>query len=302
MEALPPATPHFHRYDALPDKLVLAVGGAFEVHETFSFGIGMQVLGNLTGDATVELDLLNQRFARKELKVDVHADLALTAGVLVRPWRSVRLGFSFRDELALGYHLITDVTIRDVGQLVAEVEGTSAYTPQQFTWAVAYDPTPDLTLTFDLLWARWSRSPDPTARFRVTLDGEEIGLDEIEGRSAPVDFGAVDTLEPRAGVEWRPADRWAVRGGYGLRPTPLPAQSGYTNYVDSDAHQFGAGFGYSFPDPLAIHETPITLDLTGQLTWLAERRIVKTNRTDPVGDYSSGGPIWHATLTFRHDF
>lgn len=302
VDALPPATPHFHRYDALPDKLVLAVAGAFEPHETISFGLGMQVLGNLTGNAKVELDLLNQRFARKELSVDVHADLAVTAGVHVRPWDTLRLGFSFRDELALGYKLITDVVITGVGELVAEVEGVSAYTPQQFTWAAAYDPTDEWTLTVDVLWARWSRSPDPTGRFVVRLDATQLGIDEIEGRSAPVDLGAVDTVEPRVGAEWRPDERWAVRGGYGLRPTPLPAQTGYTNYVDSDAHQVGMGLGYSFPDPLAMHQTPITLDLTAQLTWLAERRASKVDPSDPVGDYVAGGPIWHTTLTFRHDF
>jgi len=302
VDALPPTTPHFHRYDALTDKLILAIAGGFELHETVSVGAGMQVLGNLTGDATVELDLLNQRFARKELEVDVHADLALTAGVLVRPWPELRLGFSFRDELALGYELVTDVTIRDVGQLVAEVEGISGYTPQQFTWAVAYDPTPALMLTADLVWARWSRSPDPSARFRVTLDGEDIGLDEIDARSAPVDLGAVDTVEPRLGAEWRPTAAVALRGGYGLRPTPLPAQTGETNYADSDAHQLGAGVGYSFADPLAMHRTPITLDLTAQVTILSERRARKADPTDSVGDYSTGGPIWHATLTFRHDF
>ncbi len=302
VDGVAPTTPHFHRYNALPDKLVLALAGAFELHETVSVGVGLQVLGSLSGTAQVELDLVNQRFSRKVLEVDVHADTALVAGLLVRPWSSLRLAFSFRDELSIDYHLVTDVVLEGIGSLVADVRGTSVYTPQQYTWAAAWDPRTDLTLSFDLLWARWSRAPDPTARFDVRLNGAAVGFDEIEAESAPVDLGAADTLEPRLGVEWRPTEGWAVRGGYELRPTPLPAQTGRTSYLDSDAHQLCLGGGYSFPDPLAMHSAPITVDLTGQLTWLTERVSDKVDPDDPVGDLSAGGPVWHLALTFRHDF
>jgi long-chain fatty acid transport protein len=302
VDSLPAETPHFYRYNSLPDKIMLALGAAFEVHETVSVGVGYQFLGSLDGEARVALDLLTQRFTRKELKVDVHADTGILAGVHVRPMPGLSLGFSFRDALQLRYDLVTDVTIKDVGRLVADVRGTSLYTPQQFSWGAAYDPIERLTLSADLVWSRWSQAPDPTARFTVTLDGEPLGFDSLEADAAPVDLGAQDTVGPRAGAEWRMDEAWAFRAGYALRPTPLPAQTGRTNYIDSDAHQVGLGVGFSFPDPLAIHRAPLTIDLAGQLSWLAARRAQKVDADDAVGSYESGGVIWNVATTIRHDF
>ena len=302
IDAVEAETPHFYRYGALPDKLALVLGAAFELHETVSIGVGYQILGSLDGSATVDLDLLTQRFTRRDLEVDVHADSGLIAGLLVRPWDTLRLGFSFRDALQLRYDLVTDIGIEGVGRLVAHITGTSLYTPQQFTWAAAWDPVRPLTLTLDVVWSRWSLAPDPTARFDITVDGAPLGLGALEADSAPVDLDAVDTVGPRLGVEWRVAEAWALRAGYALQPTPLPAQTGRSNALDSDAHQVGIGVGYSFPDPLALHDAPLTIDLAGQLNLLGARRHAKANREDAVGSLDAGGPIWHLALTLRHDF
>ncbi len=302
IETPDPQTPHFYRYDALTDKVALAIGGAFEPHEMISLGLAWQVLGSLDGNARVELDLLTQRFTRKEVQVDVHADSGIIAGVHLRPVKGLRLGFSFRDSLQVEYDLVTDIVIRGVGSLVADVRGTALFTPQQYTWGAAWEPIETLTLSFDLMWARWSEAPDPSARFKVTLDGERLGLGTVEADAAAIDLGAEDTLEPKAGVEWRATESLALRAGYAMRPTPLPAQTGYGNYIDSDAHQLALGVGYSFPDPLAMHDAPITLDLTSQLTFVGERGVEKTDEADEIGDYSAGGRVWNLALTFRHDF
>ncbi len=302
VDATETETPHFYRYGSLPDKLSLVLGAAFELHDTVSIGVGYQFLGSLDGSAKVELDLLTQRFTRKNLSVDVHADSGLIAGLLVRPSDNLRLGFSFRDALQLRYDLITEIGIEGVGRLVADISGTSLYTPQQYTWAAAYDVVDSLTLTADLVWARWSEAPDPSAHFDIRLDGGALGLESIEADSAPVDLAAVDTLSPRVAVEWRPDPAWAVRAGYGFRPTPLPSQTGRANDLDSDTHQLAVGGGFSFADPLALHSAPVTIDLTAQLNWLVDRAHLKRAADDPVGDSTAGGAIWRLGLTLRHDF
>ncbi|MBU1432021.1 hypothetical protein KKF91_15880, partial [Myxococcota bacterium] len=69
-----------------------------------------------------------------------------------------------------------------------------------------------------------------------------------------------------------------------------------------DTHQIGLGVGYSFPDPLAMHEAPITIDLAAQLSQVEAREANKDDPEDAVGDLRAGGAIWHLTLTLRHDF
>jgi long-chain fatty acid transport protein len=295
-------TPQFYRYEALPDKIVIAPALAFEAHRTVSVGVGLQVLGSLDGAADVELDLLGRRFTRKTLSVDVDTATGLTAGVLVRPTETVRLGLSWRDALALDYHLRTRIDIKDVGALDADISGTSLYTPAQLTGAVAWSPRPDLMLAFDVVYAWWSDAPDPTARFDVTLDGAPLGQGAVSAGSPPVSLGAVDTLSPRLGVEWRPIGVVAVRAGYQLSPTPLPAQTERTNYIDSTAHQMTLGTGYAFADPLAIHAAPLTVDFAAQWTHLASRDHDKRASDDPMGDFEASGEIFAFTLTLRHDF
>ncbi len=302
VDATETETPHFYRYGSLPDKLGLVLGAAFELHETVSIGLGYQFLGSLDGSATVELDLLTQRFTRKNLSVDVHADSGLIAGLLVRPVPALRLGFSFRDALQLSYDLVTDIGIEGIGRLVADISGTSLYTPQQYTWAAAYALHDRLTLSADLVWSRWSEAPDPSAHFDIRVDGDGLGLEPIEADTTPVDLAAVDTLSPRLALEWRPDPAWAVRAGYAWRPTPLPSQTGRANDLDSDTHQIAVGGGFAFADPLALHEAPVTIDLTAQLNWLVDRAHLKAAADDPVGDSVAGGAIWRLGLTLRHDF
>ena len=300
VESFDPVTPHFYRYDALPDKINLSLGAAFELHETVSIGLGYQYLGTLTGNAQIDLDLLTRRFTRKDVDVDIQGRGGLTAGVLVRPTDDLRIGLSYRSALSVAYVLDVDINLVGIGALAVDVAGVALYTPAQYTLGVAWQHG-DFTVTGDLIWSRWSRAPDPSPKFTVTLDGEDIGLGAIVADAKPVDLGAEDTLEPRVGIEWNARPDLQVRGGYGLRPTPLPSQTGFNNYLDSDAHVFGLGLAYIIPDPLEIRESPVTFGLTLQCTILEDRAHVKTEDRAYLS-YTAGGSIWHLAFTSRHDF
>ncbi len=302
IDGVDPQRPHFYRYESLTDKLILAFGVAVEVHERVSLGAGVQFLGALDGEARVELDLLSQRFVRKGLQVAVEPTGAVTAGLLVTPRDGLRLGFSFRDALDLRYDITIAAVVQSVGALEVDIAGTSLYTPQQFTWGAAWDPTPSLTLTADLVWARWSAAPDPSSRLVVTLNTEPLGFEELVVQTDTVDLGAEDTLSPRVGIEWRPEGAWTLRGGYGFRPTHLPSQTGPYNHIDSDAHQLSAGVAWRVRNPLARERAPLSLEWSGQLTVLESREMAKSDPEDAVGDYRAGGLLWHTALTLRHNF
>lgn len=302
IDGVDPQRPHFYRYESLTDKLILAFGMAIEVHERVSLGAGVQFLGALDGNATVELDLLSQRFVRKGLQVAVEPTGAVTAGLLVTPTDDLRLGFSFRDALDLRYDITIAAIVQSVGALEVDIAGTSLYTPQQFTWGAAWDPMPSLTLTADLVWARWSIAPDPSSQLVVALDAAPLGFEELIVQTDTVDLGAEDTLSPRLGVEWRPEGAWTLRGGYGFRPTPLPAQTGPYNHIDSDAHQISAGVAWRVRNPLARERAPMQLEWSAQLNVVEGREMAKADPDDAVGDYRAGGVLWHSALTLRHNF
>lgn len=295
-----PVTPHFYRYDALPDKINVALGAAFELHPTVSIGLGYQYLGTLTGDAQIDLDLLTQRFTRKDVDVDIQGKGGLTAGLLIRPHESLRVGVSYRSALSVAYVLDVDINLVGIGALVVDIAGVALYTPEQYTVGVAWQRA-GVTVTGDLIWSRWSNAPDPSPSFTVTLDGADIGLGAIVADADPVDLAAEDTLEARIGAEWAVQSNLWLRAGYGMRPTPLQSQTGFTNYLDSDAHVVGLGVGYSMPDPLERWDSPVIFELTVQGTILEDRHHEKA--PDRAYDsYSAGGTIWHVAFTSRHDF
>lgn len=302
VDGVDPVRPHFYRYEALTSKLVLAAGVAVELHETVSIGIGAQFLGALDGQATVELDLLTRRFVRKSLQVAVEPTGALTAGVHWSPTEALRFGFSFRDALELDYSLRIEAIISGAGALVVDIAGTSLYTPRQYTGGVAWDPSEAWTVTADLVWAQWSAAPDPSSALGVTLDGAELGFGALVVESDRVVLGAVDTVSPRVGAEWRPDEVWSLRAGYGFRPTPLPAQTGPYNHVDADAHQLALGFGWRVRNPLAVREAPLSIEVSGQVLVLEDRAHSKADVGDAVGDFKAGGHVWHGALTVRHVF
>ncbi len=300
VEAPDPQTPHFYRHQALSDRMAIAFGIAYELHPMLSLGLGYQYLESLNGEAEMELDLFTQRFIRKNLTVDIEIKSALITGLELRPTENLRFGFSFRDALALDYRIYNEIKIRDMGNITTEMEGNSVYTPQRYTLGGAWEGK-EWTATADLVWSRWSEAPSPSTHFVMLVEGEPLNLESMTAEGDPSPLGAVDTLSPRLGLEHRLGD-WTLRGGYALYPSPLPSQSSYSNYADNDTHQFALGGGYSFPDPLAIREAPITLDLTIQFSWLPERRMEKEDPDDAVGSYSVGGKIWNSCLTIRHDF
>lgn len=301
VNAVDPETPTFYRYGALTEKMTVNLGVAFELHETVSLGLGYQVLGTLEGTADVELDPLTQRFTRKELQVDVRGDSGLTAGLLIRPTPDLRFGLAYRESLQLDYRLITTINIKDAGLLEADIFGTSLFTPDVYAFGSTWRRGA-LRLSADLVWARWSTAPDPSAQFNVRFSGEPLGLGEILATPAQVDLGAVDTLSPKVGAEYAVAPDWLLRAGYSYEPTPLPAQTGYTNFVDSDTHLFAVGVGYTFPDPLRVHRSPLSADLAVQYLRITDRRADKVDPEDSFGSYSAGGGIWQLALSMRHDF
>ncbi|MBU1429219.1 outer membrane protein transport protein, partial [Myxococcota bacterium] len=277
VESMDVRAPYFYRYQSLPDKLIVAAAVAYELHPRFSLGVGYQYLNSLDGSAEMDLDPLNLRFTRKDMNVEIGTASALSVGLDARPTDQLRVALTFRDALALDYRIFNRIYIDGVGLIETEMEGTSTYTPQQYTLGLSWRPTPAWLLAFDAVWARWSQAPKPTAAFYMLLSFDELGLEPVENRSDVYDLGAEDTLSPHIGVEHQ-RGALALRAGYAFLPTPLPAQTSYTNFLDADTHQIGLGVGYSFPDPLAMHEAPITIDLAAQLSQVEAR---EANKDDP---------------------
>ena len=294
--------PHFYRYHALPDRIVGAVSVGVRLHEMVSVGVGAQVLGRLDGGAVFGVDLPAQRITSKTLEAELAGDARIIAGAMFRPTPRLRIGFAYHEAVMLEFRQFIDATIEGLGRLLLDISGSSLYSPHRCTLGASFAITPSLSLAADVEWALWSLAPDPSLQFELLLDVGALGIDPRRYGSAQVALGAVDTLAPKVGVEWRLNPRYTLRAGYAYTPTPLPAQTGTTNIIDADAHQLGVGVAVHFRNPVARDQAPLAVELGTQVTLLSDRTMTKSAVDDPVGDYTATGSIWHTSVTLSHHF
>lgn len=312
IESIDPATPHFYRYQNLPDKLIIAFAIAGEPVWWLRLGVGVQVLASLSGHVTGAVSLTENRFTRQSIDVAVDVVGAPTAGLSLGPFKGLRFGATWRSPLELAYRLPIAFLIEEVGVLEVLIDGTSLYTPGQLalglSWTSGEDGAAGVTAEVGLTWERWHKAPSEAAIFQLSIDDSVIRQGErdpeaiIAADGPALPLGARDTVTPRAGIEWRPTPMWAIRGGYAWRPTPIPRQIYQTNALDSTAHIVSLGGGFAFRDPTRVHRAPLHVDLSVQATILDRRVVKKAPGGTPDGAYWFDGVIWNALLDIRHDF
>ena len=314
VSSVDPSRPWWYRYQSLPDKLVLAAGLAVEPLPWLRLGLGAQLLAALDGAVDASISLTEGRFLRESIDLEVVPRIAPTTGLALGPLGGFRLGATYRGALELDYRLPVRVDIEQVGLLDVLVEGVSLYTPHQLAFGLGWESAPapergwsaELGLTIEL----WSHAPPAGARFLLAIDDRHLQPNDpagvpdrvIDVQGERVPLGAVDTVTPRAGVEWRPDDHWSLRAGYFFRPTHLPDPVYQTNTLDTAAHVMSLGAGIMFGDPTADQAAPLSLDLAFQWTYLTDRTVQKDALAgSPQGAYQAGGNLWHISLDLRHD-
>jgi long-subunit fatty acid transport protein len=308
VQGIDPASPQFYLYQNLQDKLILVTSVAYAPVPWLSFGVGAQVLADLTGRVSLALDVIDSAFDHASIVVDLQPSASLLAGVHLRPADGLNIGLAFRASSALTFDLPVDVREGEALELIIGVSQTVLWSPHQVGLGVSWtSPALDLTLAVDATLALWSQAPDPSPRLSVDVGGkllDAFGLGaalDISARSKPIVLGFRDTVVPRLGAEWGPAHWLKVRAGYFFRPTPAPRQSGATAYLDNDAHVASVGAGFVFGDPFEVHQEPVEVDVALQMTAL-QRRTVYRPPGDPVGALSHGGFLWNLSVAVSHRY
>ena len=264
----------------------------------------------MVGGATVVLDLPNEDIPRRDINVELETTAAPTAGLLLEPLEGLRFGLCWRDELGLELALPILFDNGETLDFEVAVDGVALWVPMQLSFGASVDldklASLPLLLSFDVIWDRWSTAPSPELNVVIDVQGDAVeglgfeeGLDFSPGPVPPAGFE--DTLTLRFGAETRVTDAFALRAGYAYRPSALVPQTGFTNYVDADAHIIGSGGSVTFRAPLEINENPVTIAVGIQYTRLAEVQVDKA-AAGPVPSYKTSGNLLALSLTVSHDF
>lgn len=233
-----PETPQFL---VLPDRtqsLAIRAGLGLDLGYGFRAGGGFAALAQLEGSVVVATDSTGHVGSKVEDQlIAVYAPSAgLTYDLPVLPDRPLRVGVSYRGELAARFSVEIDATkLSTLNIPVLNIAGLAQYDPAEVAFEAAYDTKP-FTVAVGATYKNWSHYPgllEPTISCPSSMP--------MCGALVPPTVPFHDTVVPRAGVERTlplgSSARLHLRAGYAFEPTPTPGSTPSSQAYDTTAHR-----------------------------------------------------------------
>jgi long-chain fatty acid transport protein len=229
---------HYTLIDRRVRRMDLEFGAAYRVADWLSAGMGAAfVPGTIMNTNVFIPDVSRQGDVEINSDVDSESNWGLITGVLVDITDDIALGAQYRSEVFFRIHGTNHIRLGTEG-------GEEARTiEQELDWMPTYSPD---TVALGLSWR--------LGQAQLLADGRLerwSGFRDSQGQPA----GFSDTVSPRVGVEYELGSGNHVRAGLGWVPSPIPEQTGRTNYVDNDRGLASVGASYrldAFGQPLQV--------------------------------------------------
>ena len=176
----------------------------------------------------------------------------MLAGATFELPAELSVGVAFRDATAMRVSVDNSIQINGVtnGEPVAQSAGwTPIFSPAHLALGIAWSPG-DWVVTADGRYTFWTTYED--------------------AQGDPTDFANI--VSPSVGAEWRYSDSTSLRLGAGFEPSPVPTQSGRTNYVDNDRLHLSFGAAHRF----TVGDRPVQAAWYVRLQSLLPRTHTKT--------------------------
>jgi hypothetical protein len=281
-----PTRPSFVMWEGAVNRIVAVPLLALAVDDLVSIGAGATLLAD--GAAVADLDL---GFEGSQTRTDGAVDLELrlraapVVGIMIHPLPWFTLAGGYSGELAMDLELDVHALISAPGiegNTLVSIRGTNDYTPASAWAAAAVHPSPHLDVLLQATYVMWHRANPYYSKLRMLVD---LGVDPV----VLGDIAPSSRLEDRwvlaAGLEGRipvlSGCTLSLRAGYQYRPTPVPDQTGWTSYADSDVHLAAAGLGF---DTWQDRSVRLRVSWAFQLQRLVKRTVEK----DPAVFVSTG--------------
>lgn len=325
--SLPQGQPRWELYDNRVQILSIMANVAFAPTRWLRFGGGISFVSSTRGTLDIYGDIAFPDAANSNLAHTVDADLRAVrypqAGIEVDLGRYVSLGATYRGAYELALELDARVAgnvviggvdnpaaMRFPGSYLLSSRSVAVTLPQQAALGVRVRPLSSLTIVADLTWVDWPAYQNPTAQLGTALDLQlPPNLANIVPATPPpvqrLPASFLHTFTPRLGLEWRRAIRvheLSLRGGYRFDPSPVPEQTGATNFYDAHRHVVSAGAGFYLRGLQPTLRGGLRFDVYADLQAVQPRAVRKSDPLDPVGDALLGGYVFGLGATVGVQF
>jgi len=256
---MPPDQPHFINFGEYGESVTFILSLGSEIMKDFLYiGMGTNVAVHMEGMLGANNVRIGETFDESLIPFmaafPIDGGMTPIAGLLVTPFnKKVKIGLSYRRE-----NMMTDISPFGLqatfilGEYEASLQLAGSiktwYFPEEYNLGVSIDLNRFL-LSFEANNQMWSKYDyDEVEKLIYTgeyTQGYEPGYPEFD-----------DTIEYRAGLEYRLSDHISLMGGYMHAISPVPDQSGrVSNYLDMDQDIFSIGASY------ALKTKPVTFSV-----------------------------------------
>lgn len=320
-----PSVPVWVLYDNRSQFLYLTANLALRPFKWLAVGGGMSFLAatkgsfGITGTAVLPDPTGRRSQYDSQLRHEVDADLTAVRypefGITILPSDRFSAALVYRGQAEL--NLAIDAKLKgkvDAGLLTVpaqyslESQTLDAFIPRQVVLGTSTRPLDHLRVNLDVTWVQWSAYKSPVSYSVTSLQVPlpKSLLPPATKPSSRTDPHFSDRFVPRIGVEYRfqlqKKLELPVRVGYAFEKTPVPDQTGATNFVDNDRHIFSIGAGFVLKHPGAVLPGNLRFDVDAQLSVLPTRVTLKQSPADFTGDYSARGTILAGGATLSVGF
>jgi long-chain fatty acid transport protein len=334
IKAIKQETPRWALYDGRSGILFLAANLAVKPVSWLEIGGGAAFLAATQGKfgikGTADIESPYDSDLHHEVDAGLTAVRYPEVGARVKVGSLGYLALVYRGETKLHLSIAADLEGNiSLGGLMVPLSYVlssttiDAFLPQQVVLGASFQKIERLKVNFDLTFVNWAAYESPTAQTNADLEvtvppGLNVQIPPQPKPTAVVPPSFANRFVPRIGVEYvLPAFGPArtvkgtgaptrmieipLRAGYVFEASPVPPQTGTTNFVDADRHTVSAGLGIELHGVASWMPGTIAVDAHAQLSILPERVTQKTSAADFVGDYKASGDMigGGATLSAR---
>jgi len=247
--------PYAFYYGDRTERTAATFALSVELPYRINIGAAVTVMPSLLAPTAVGFDANRGETVDEGVFISQDRDLrlepALIAGVRYQPIDEVAVGLVWRQGGSTRASGTFDVRAGAI-RVADEYNFNSIIAPMELALGVAVWPVPNVSISLDATWARWSE-------FRTIHD------------EAP-EPGFSDVVDLRAGVEWTAHRALRARLGYAFLPSPAPEQSGRHNLLDAHRHELAFGLGL---DLEALVSFALRIDLAARFHIMHEQTATK---------------------------
>ncbi len=217
----------FERIGPKAHHLDIGLGAAYALTPWLAAGLGARYLPSFAVGSDVYLpDAADQAGAEISTTVETSNEFGLVAGLAISLPQEFELGLGYRDDVALRLQTVNEIRVNGATSdepVLQTTDWTPVYSPARLTAGLSR-PFGPLLFAVDARYEFWGAYED--AR------GDNAGFDDV--------------ISGSLGLEYAYTPATLLRFGAGFDPSPVPEQTGRTNYVDNDRVHFSLGAGHRF--------------------------------------------------------